>query len=151
MRPYGPKPSLLFIRASKDPLLFWIYRNAGARGVQHFVEARLRIETDPKRIDLLLKVRSSARSWLRKYRPRTPKPRRDGPIQGPRPSVFMRHCLQDPQLTWIVQTSGIEAVVDYALERAELGHCITAQQRWMRLARCGIRHQEELEKQRQQI
>ena len=119
--------------------------------LEHFVAARLKFETNLERRDCLLKAQASEVSWQRKYLPRGQKPRRDGPIQGPRPSIFLGHCLKDPLLAWIFQPSGAEAVVDFALERSELANNITANKKWMHLVGCGIRHQEALEQQLQVI
>ena len=70
---------------------------------------------------------------------------------GPKPSAFFSACAKDLLLRWIHQNGGAEGVIDYALERAELAHNITGKQRWMRLVRSGLRHQEAIEAVRQEL
>ena len=71
--------------------------------------------------------------------------------QGPKPSQLFITCQKDRQLAWILLVGGHEAVIEFALARAEGARHITEKRRAMALCRSAQRLQTQIAEQQAEI
>ena len=64
---------------------------------------------------------------------------------GPKPSPLFTKCSTDAQMAWILLNAGPEGVIEFALARCELTHCLEEERHWLRYCKLAAKLQNQLE------